>query len=114
MNFNDLKDLEEKYSLAIEATNRITPVENGYFDYPDEISVFMSLLIKEPWVNHNYKPSEVSKIFSSIESATLGEVKSVLTGTSRSERFSSGCWKAALESRRLDPALKRLNVILNA
>ena len=114
MNLNDFEELEKKYTQAVNAASKITAAENGYFDYPTEINDFMGMLSKEPWVNFEYNPSDVSEILESVNTANLIQIKTVFTGTCRGERYFNGHWKNVLETKRLDPVFERLKKIINA
>ena len=108
----DLENLENKYQLALEHVDEIERI-NSYPRYPKEISDFMQVLTQEPWVNYSYRPTEISNILNNIEQANIDEIREVLTGTSRAERFCDGSWENSLQSRMLNPVFKRLREIIN-
>lgn len=111
---HDIDNLLSSYELAKGAVDHIKPVENGYFQYPREISEFMELLSQEPWVNYDYKPSEVRNILDGIEEASFEQIRSALTGIMRNERFFNGAWRNHLKSDRIAKLIFRLRELVNA
>ena len=110
---DQLTDLLTSYEQAYNAKIEIKEAEHGYFVYPVEITDFIKLLSNEPWVNHDYKPAELNAIRDSIETASFDEIRSILTGFMRSERFFNGSWKNSLNSNKLDPIFLRLKKLAN-
>lgn len=111
INKSDLENLENKYQLALDHIDEIERV-NCYPRYPKEISDFMYLLNKKPW-SISYRPSKIINTLNNIEQANIDEIREVLTGISRAERFCDGAWENSLKSRILDPVFKRLREAIN-
>ncbi|SJL84524.1 DUF6508 domain-containing protein [Vibrio palustris] len=107
----DLENLENQYQIALDHVDKIERVD-FYPSYPKEISDFMLVLTQEPW-GISYRPSEISNILNNIDQANIDEIREVLTGASRAERFCDGSWENSLKSRMLDPVFKRLREIIN-
>ncbi|WP_445363533.1 DUF6508 domain-containing protein [Microbulbifer sp. ANSA003] len=107
LNIEDIEKLISCYQLAILALPKVTRHE-GYPYYPDEISDFMNLLERPPWVAYEYQPKKIRNILDSIDRATFEEVRWALTTAARAERFCEGSWELTLRNRLLDPVLKRL------
>lgn len=108
----DLIKLEEKYKIAIEALDKVK-FEGVYPVYPAEVNSFFSVLAEEPWVDHRYEPNEVENILGSIDSASMTQIRWVLTWIMRSERFCNGNWNTCLRERKLDPVIIRIKELLN-
>jgi len=113
MNLSDLDELERHYEKAIKALDKIE--YRGFYPvYPTAITAFMRMLSQEPWVDYQYKPAEIPHILKTMDTASLEQLRWVLTAANRAERFSDGAWKNTLEHRQLDPVLKRMGQILRA
>ncbi|BBM03780.1 DUF6508 domain-containing protein [Microbulbifer sp. GL-2] len=110
MNVKDVKDLVSAYNSAMSEVPNIDKSDH-YPVYPDEISEFMRILQLDPWIANDYKPVRTREILDTIESASIKEVRWVLTAAARSERFGDGSWVKILEEKMLDPVIKRLQVL---
>ena len=108
INIREIDNLSECYEVAKRAVSCIKPLENGYFEYPQEITEFMKLLSGEPWINYDYNPAEVKEILNDIEQASFKQVCAALTGVVRSERFFNGAWEKHLKSGRIDALITRI------
>lgn len=106
----DLEHLEGQYQLALANADKIERV-SFYPKYPDEVSDFMQALSAPPWMI-SYRPEAVADIMKNIETANIDEIRGVLTGSSRAERFCDGAWEQVMETRMLDPVFERLRQIL--
>lgn len=87
---------------------------NPYPQYSDEVKAFNRLAGKPFWNDRNYLSSEASKKINDdvfIASATLDDIKTMLTLYLRSERFGDGNWAHFLESGRIVAILQRIKVI---
>lgn len=112
MTLAELESLETQYRLALNALEKIEYHE-GYPYYPQEIRDFMNWLIQPPWGDTSYDPSQVTDILSTIDTATINQIRCVLTAANRAERFSDGVWLHMLENRQLDPVFKRLRDLIS-
>ena len=108
---SDLDMLIKKYERAVESYKLHGVTESHYYEYPAEVDDFMTYLQEEPWVKYDYSPDVMDGIFESISSASIDDVRVVLTGVSRAERFSDGYWKSVFETGRLSPVIERLKGI---
>lgn len=108
-----LETLTENYRLALAAyeTHGVKTRAGGY-DYPEQMVTFMRSLQEEPWVKFDYRPEDIEALLSDVADASLDELRTVLTGVSRAERFSDGYWNSLFEHQKLDPVLKRLYELL--
>ncbi len=103
--------LIKKYEGAVESYKLHGVAESRYCEYPAEVDDFMRYLQEEPWVKCDYSPDDMEGVFKSIESASIDDIRVVLTGVSRAERFSDGYWKSVFETGRLSLVIERLKEI---
>jgi hypothetical protein len=113
MDLSDLDELERNYEKAVAALAKIE-YKGFYPVYPAEITAFMDMLGQAPWLDYDYQPAEIPHILQAVETATLAQMRWVLTAVNRAERFSDGAWKHTLETRQLDSVLKRMRQIVTA
>jgi hypothetical protein len=81
------------------------------FAYVDAVERFFSLASKECWADHQYVPSQMSKVYSddlTIQTSPLNTIRSLLTYCVRAERFCDGAWGAAVKSGKIVTILERL------
>ena len=82
--------------------------------YPEDVKQFYRLAGQPCWSDYDYEPKKAARMLQDeavIHSATLAEVKTMLTYCVRGERFSDGHWAAMLESGKVVALLKRLHVL---
>jgi hypothetical protein len=82
--------------------------------YADDVLAFFQLAGQPLWSDYEYDPAEVRRRVEDdacIASATLEDIKSMLTYCVRGERFCDGHWEAILESGRVTVILRRLAVL---
>ena len=87
---------------------------NPWPKYTAEIQTFFQAAGKPCWQDRNYLNSSPSKKIDDdafIASASLADIKAMLTLYVRSERFGDGNWAHFLESGRIVAILRRLQVI---
>ena len=85
-----------------------------YPRYPQDVEEFFRLAAQPCWCDYGYKPGEASDMLAddrSIESASLAEIKTMLTYCVRGERFCDGHWGAMLESGKIVKILERLRTL---
>ena len=110
MNSNDLptkqdvEQLRERYESA--ATAEITWKE-AYPDYPDSVLALMDCITSSVWRNPKYPADDMQDIFARLETASVIEVKSMLTSIARGERFCTGYWQSSIESGQLKAVIDR-------
>ncbi len=89
-------------------------VTTRYPVYPEEVVAFFLLAGQTIWSDFDYKPAEARAMLEDdalVESATLDEIKTMLTYCVRGERFCDGHWAAVLESGRVQALLRRLKAL---
>lgn len=87
-----------------------------YVDYTGWISELMDELIRKPWVDVEYSAERSKQLLedeSLLASASLSDIKMVLTFLVRRDRFSAGSFGMAIESGDMRKIFNRLEVISN-
>ena len=82
-----------------------------YPTYPPVVEEFFQLASQPCWSDYGYKPEAADKLVHSdeaIASASLGEIKTMLTFCVRGERFCDGHWGAMVNGGRIRAILRRL------
>ena len=86
---DDFLELEKHFGIAKAAIGE-TSWESGYPKYPDEVWALSTYIQHSPWCDSDYKPSKITSIFQRISEAAMDDVRIILTGYSRGERFCDG------------------------
>jgi len=97
--------------LALHGGLQATPPE-----YKPEVIEFFGLIAQDCWLDHEYKPEEVSDMLNdgnSISSASLSDLRSILTWCLRGERFTEGNWGNVIMNESLWKILERLKTLRN-
>jgi hypothetical protein len=87
------------------------------FPYPKYNSVveeFFHIAAKECWLDYDYSPEQAGKMLRDqdhIKTASLSQIKTMLTFCVRGERFSDGHWAEMIEEGYIRRLLERLNEI---
>ncbi|MCB0713879.1 MAG: hypothetical protein KDD67_16245 [Ignavibacteriae bacterium] len=79
--------------------------------YRPDVEEFFRLASQPCWSDYTYDPIKTSEMINDVERirmATLEELKAMLTWSVRGERFTSGHWRAAIESGTIRLILERL------
>ena len=79
--------------------------------YAPEVMAFFSLAGQSPWNDYSYNPAEAGAMLQDdvlIASASFDQIRVMLTGCVRGERFSDGYWGAVLREGRIQLILRRL------
>ncbi len=82
--------------------------------YCDDVLEFFTLAGQAHWADYEYKPQEAYRMLSDdqvISTASLDQIRTMLTYCVRGERFMDGHWAHMLESRRVVALLRRLAVL---
>ena len=82
--------------------------------YCDDVLAFFTLAGQTHWADYDYKPQEAYRMLSDddlVSSASLDQIKTMLTYCVRGERFADGHWAHMLESGRIVALLRRLAVL---
>ena len=104
--YQDVIELEQAYNQAKALVDQIKYV-NGYPDYPKTVSQFMLSLSSGKWGNTGYQPSQTPQLIKSIPTATMVDLRSILTACSRSERFGDGNWISFLHGDVIEKVIDR-------
>lgn len=87
---------------------------NPYPQYAPEVLAFFKLAGGVFWSDFGYDPKTAFAMLEDdeqIRTATLDQVKTMLTACVRGERFGDGFWAAMLEQRKIVELLRRLQVL---
>lgn len=82
--------------------------------YCDDVLEFYSLAGQPHWADYDYRPLEAYAMLSDdqfISTASLDNIKTMLTYCVRGERFGDGHWAYMLETGRIVALLRRLAVL---
>jgi hypothetical protein len=88
--------------------------EQYYPVYAADVTQFVRLAGDPWWMDTGYKPDEARQMLADdafIQSASLEQVKTMLTYFVRGERFSDGHWGSLLVNGRIQTLLHRLQAI---
>ena len=109
--------LPKLYADGLEPIKRVhSKDEDGiiafpWAEYEAVVDEFMSYIGRECWVGYGYVPQEVQKAIESedaIRTATLPQIRAMLTYVLRGERFSDGWWGRMIEGGYVRRILERL------
>lgn len=70
--------------------------------------------VRGPWIDYQYNPERAYQMLQdeqAVKTASLAEIKTMLTFCLRGERFSDGHWAAMIEKGYIRRVLERLNEI---
>jgi hypothetical protein len=79
--------------------------------YDADVVAFFELAGQACWTDEGYVPAEAAAMLrddTCVASATLDEIKTMLTYAVRGERFTDGHWASLLETGRISSLLRRL------
>jgi hypothetical protein len=85
-----------------------------YPNYNHVVEEFFRYAGRECWLDYGYKPEQASQMLRDenlIKTASLPQIKTMLTFCLRGERFSDGHWGAMIEQGHIRRLLERLNEI---
>ena len=80
-------------------------------EYDDVVKEFMDQIRRDCWYDYGYAPAGVEKLIESeeaIKTATLPQIRAMLTYVMRGERFSDGWWDRMIEGGYVRRILERL------
>jgi hypothetical protein len=83
-----------------------------YPEYPPVVEEFFKLAAQDCWCDSGYQKSSASEMIhddTTIASASLAQIKSMLTFCVRGERFCDGHWDAMVQKGRIAAILRRLS-----
>jgi hypothetical protein len=81
-------------------------------EYNPVVEEFYRLVASEFWMDYGYRPEEAAKMLGDdevIKSASLAQIKTMLTFCLRGERFSDGHWAEMIENGSIRKLLERIN-----
>jgi hypothetical protein len=85
-----------------------------YPDYGPLVKEFFSVAASECWRDYDYNPEQANQMLrdeDGIKTASLAQIKTMLTFCVRGERFSDGHWGEMIEKGYIRRLLERLNGI---
>jgi len=81
-------------------------------DYNPVVEQFYRQVASECWLDYRYRPEEAARMLQDqefIKSATLSQIKTMLTFCLRGERFSDGHWADMIQQGHIRRILERLS-----
>jgi hypothetical protein len=101
---------------AFEEPNRqfIEKWQGFYPIYAADVTEFVRLAGDSWWMDTSYQPQEAGQMLAddaAVQSASLEQIKTMLTFFVRGERFSDGHWGWLLENGRIQSLLHRLEIL---
>jgi hypothetical protein len=81
-------------------------------DYDPVVEEFYRLAASDCWLDHGYHPEEAAKLLKEgdfVKSASISQIKVMLTFCVRGERFSDGHWAEMIENGSIRRILERIN-----
>ena len=85
-----------------------------YPDYDPLVEEFYRAISSGGWLDYQYNPEQAYRMIQDenlIKTASLSQIKTMLTFCVRGERFSDGHWAEMIEKGYIRQLLERLNVI---
>ncbi len=85
-----------------------------YPNYHKIVNEFFYAVASEGWLDYEYNPEQAYQMLKDenlIKTASLSQIKTMLTFCSRGERFSDGHWAQMIEEGHIRRLLERLNEI---
>jgi Family of unknown function (DUF6508) len=83
-----------------------------YPEYDPLVSEFFRQVASGGWLDYGYRPEEAAEMLSNeeiVKSASLPQIKTMLTYCVRGERFSDGHWAEMIENGNIRRILERIN-----
>lgn len=116
-----LPRLHEDGFDPVKETHGGEPNEDGvismpWTEYDGLVLEFFRLAGRNCWNDRKYRPEEAGRMLSDrmfVRTATLSQIKTMLTFCVRGERFCDGHWAAMIKSGDIRQILKRLTVLYN-
>ena len=84
-------------------------------EYNPVVEEFYRLVASGFWMDYGYRPEEAATMLRDdefIKSASLAQIKTMLTFCVRGERFADGHWAEMIENGCIRKILERLNVLI--
>ncbi len=81
-------------------------------DYDPVVEEFYRTVASEFWLDYGYRPEEAAKMLQDdefVKSASLAQIKTMLTFCVRGERFSDGHWAEMIENGSIRRILERID-----
>ncbi len=83
-------------------------------EYNPVVEEFYRLVASGSWLDYGYRPEEAAEMLHDeelIKSASLAQIKTMLTFCVRGERFADGHWAEMIENGSIRKLLERINVL---
>jgi Family of unknown function (DUF6508) len=83
-----------------------------YASYPDAVAEFFELAAQECWCDYEYGDKEAGEMIrddAAIASASLEQIKTMVTFCVRGERYCDGFWATMIREGRIGAILRRLS-----
>jgi hypothetical protein len=114
-----LPRLYAKGFSAVESWSGSEKQEDGsislpYPNYNPVVEEFFHLVSSGGWLDHDYNPDQAFQMLKDenvVKTASLSQIKTMLTFCVRGERFSDGHWAQMIEEEYIRRLLERLNEI---
>jgi hypothetical protein len=101
--------MNELIDILASAENDIGKItwEGHHPEYPQTIIELMNALGKSTFIVRDYRKHSFKDVLANIESSSLEQLSCAITSIVRSERFITGGWKAQLENKNLQNAVRK-------
>lgn len=109
---DDIHKLEQLYATARSDVGKIVVGKDGPV-YPESIITLMRYIQNSPWSDPDYRLDEAGQAVAKLSSASMNEIRTVLTAKARSERFCAGAWYEIMKGNLMASAIARAQEILN-
>lgn len=106
----DVEASEKRFDALLQTPASRPNVSVG-FDYPGWLNRFFELTAQPQWADDDYDPASTSLLIQDdavVSSASMAEIRSMLTLCTRGERFCDGHWAAMIREGRISALLRRL------
>ena len=85
-----------------------------YPEYDERVKAFYQMAGRPPWNDYGYSPAEAVRMLKdpeAIRTATLDDIRTMLTYCVRGERFGDGLWATMIEEGYIRQILERVAVL---
>jgi hypothetical protein len=110
----ELKKFEAEWQGIGEPVDKIGIVGMPYPIYPPRVTEFFRLAGKPCWNDYHYEPEHAGNLVQddgAIATASLDQIKTMLTYCTRGERFCDGHWGSMITGGRIGAILRRIEAL---